>query len=400
MNICKIVDGDYPWDVRVEKICDTLIEAGHDVFLVSRNVRRQPLHEYYKGIHIFRLPHLPRFMGKLNYYATFPAFFSPLWIARVQQVVRANSIDCIMVRDLPLALTAAVVGKLNCMPVILDMAECYPEMLRTLWQFGGGGVTDLVVRNPSMAGLVEKLAVKDVDHVLVVVEESMKRLLELGVSPKKISIVSNTPNLNEFSKRPPTFPGSTRFRKDTLVMLYVGLLSMARGLDFVIQALPTLIRKHPNVTVVIVGRGKAQARLQKLAKELNVEEHVYFEGYVDRELVPQYIASSDVGIIPYPYCSHWAHTIPNKLFDYMAMSKPVLVSDIEPMKRIVSETRSGVIFQSSRIDSFCRAVGILLDERSRRKMGENGEKAVRERYNWDVDAAQLLDVLEGCRMQT
>jgi len=400
MNICKIVDGDYPWDVRVEKMCDTLIEAGHDVFLVSRNVRRQPLYEYYNGIHIFRLPHLPRFMGRLNYYATFPAFFSPLWIACVQQVVRANSIDCIMVRDLPLALSAIAIGKVHRLPVILDMAECYPLMLKTLWQFGGRRATDLIVRNPSMARLVEKCAVEAADHILVVVEESMNRLLRFGVSPRKISIVSNTPNLDEFSRRPPTFPGSTQFRKDTLRMIYVGLLSMARGLDFVIRALPVLVRKHPDVTVVIVGRGKAQARLERLAKELKVEEHVYFEGYVDRELVPEYIASSDVGIIPYPYCSHWAHTIPNKLFDYMAMSKPVLVSDIEPMKRIVAETRSGVIFESSHVESFCKAVGILLDEKSRKKMGENGERAVRERYNWDVDAARLLDVLRRCETQT
>lgn len=392
MNICKIVDGDYPWDVRVEKICNSLIRGGHTVFLVCRNIKRQPLYEYYNGIHIFRLPHLPRAMGKLNYYSTFPAFFSPLWIARIQEVVRANSIDCIMVRDLPLALTAVMIGRLNRLPVILDMAECYPEMLKTLWQFGDGRLTDHLVRNPSIARIVEKLAVKRVDYNLVVIEESRRRLRKLGVMSHKISIVSNTPDLSEFHERRPTFPGSMRFRKNTLILLYVGLLSMARGLDLVIKALPTLLEKDIDVSLVIVGRGKAQKYLQKLAKELKVSDCVFFEGYVDRELVPHYVASSDVAIIPYPHCSHWANTIPNKLFDYMAMSKPVVVSDIQPLMRIVTQTKSGVVFKSSNTQSFCRAVESLLDSEVRKEMGRNGEKAVKERYNWDVDSAELLNV--------
>jgi glycosyltransferase involved in cell wall biosynthesis len=145
---------------------------------------------------------------------------------------------------------------------------------------------------------------------------------------------------------------------------------------------------------VIVGRGGAEERLKGLAREFGVTDRVFFEGYVEREAVPQYVASSDICLIPYPYCSHWAHTIPNKLFDYMAMSKPVIVSDVEPMRRIVTETECGVVYSCSDGESFSECVQTLRDERTREKMGKNGERAVKHRYNWSVDSTELLAVFE------
>jgi len=49
MRILKIYDGDYPWDVRVEKVAETLIAAGHSVRLLCRNRRRQPMRRLQKN---------------------------------------------------------------------------------------------------------------------------------------------------------------------------------------------------------------------------------------------------------------------------------------------------------------------------------------------------------------
>ena len=77
MNILFLWDSDYPWDIRVEKICNTLIENGHEVHLVCRNKSRKSTEEIYQGISIHRIPCLPKYLGKLNDTYTFPIFFSP-----------------------------------------------------------------------------------------------------------------------------------------------------------------------------------------------------------------------------------------------------------------------------------------------------------------------------------
>src|SRR5688572_22707752 len=103
MRVLKIWDGDYPWDIRVEKFCNALGERGDEVHLVCRNLARKPREEFYKGIHLHRLPSLPRFCGGLNTAFTFPAFFSPVWLAQIHKHCRKHACDVIVVRDLPMA---------------------------------------------------------------------------------------------------------------------------------------------------------------------------------------------------------------------------------------------------------------------------------------------------------
>ena len=110
MVICKIWDADYPWDVRVEKVCQSLRQK-HEVHLVCRNSKRRPTYEESDGIHIHRLPVIPFNLGWLNRVVGFPAFFNVVWIFFVWRVVRRDRASVILVRDLPLALTALIVGR-------------------------------------------------------------------------------------------------------------------------------------------------------------------------------------------------------------------------------------------------------------------------------------------------
>jgi len=107
--------------------------------------------------------------------------------------------DLIIVRDLPLAPLALVVARARGIPVVLDMAECYPEMLRARWKFGGATPVDALVRNPWLADILERATTRRVDHTLVMVEESRDRLLALGVSGDRVTIVSNTPVLSRLN---------------------------------------------------------------------------------------------------------------------------------------------------------------------------------------------------------
>src|SRR6185436_10159537 len=110
--------------------------------------------------------------GRLNGLATFPAFLNPVWIRRIAGVVRTQRLEALVVRDLPLALAAVAVGRRHGVPVILDLAENYPAMLRDVNQFERFRLQNVLVRNPLLARLVEWVAVRVADHVVVVIEEA------------------------------------------------------------------------------------------------------------------------------------------------------------------------------------------------------------------------------------
>jgi glycosyltransferase involved in cell wall biosynthesis len=393
MVICKIWDADYPWDVRVEKVCQSLGKK-HEVHLICRNNLGRARYQEADGIHIHRLPSIPRNRGWLTKLVGFPAFFNPVWILVIWRVVRRYRANIILVRDLPLALAAVLVGCWMNIPVILDMAENYPAMIEDLWQ-KNFRLINVVVRNPAFVRLVEKICVRYVDHVLVVVEESRQRLINLGVRQEKISLVMNTPTFERFNKA--TAGGHlalTTKRRENLTIIYVGLLEWPRGLETAIHAICEVQVRLPNIRLVIVGSGRDHAYFEALVAKLNLAHRVQFVGWLDYRKAIEFIASADIGLVPHHATASWNSTIPNKLFDYMSMAKPVIVSNAAPTARIVREENCGVVFPEKDFERLGDAIVKLSAANVRAELGRRGKEAVLKKYNWSADEERLLRAVE------
>ncbi len=266
----------------------------------------------------------------------------------------------------------------------MDMAEAYPDMIRNVWLFGPRKVRNLVIRNPFFADLVERWTVRHLDKILVVVEESADRLQRMGVPASRIALVSNTPVPGRFEEpRPDSAVGS-------LSLLYIGLLGRSRGMEIALRGLAEYIRRGKQATLTIGGTGVAEASLKRLTRRLGLTEHVQFLGWVPPEAHPGLLAGASVGLVPHRRCPHWDVTIPNKLFDYMAAGLPVLVSDPPPIKRVVEETGSGLVYQDDDPNGFATVLEAMEDPGTRLEMAARGRAAVQERYNWEVDSRALL----------
>jgi len=394
MIICHIWDSDYPWDVRVEKICDSLAKK-HTVHLVCRNSKRRPRYERAQHLHIHRLPFLSERFGGLNNLIGFPAFVNPLWIYEIWRTIRQTKTELIIVRDLPLALTAIGIGRLMGIPVVLDMAENYPAMIQDLWNRQGFSTLNLLVRNPSAIRLVERLTIRWCDHIVVVVEESRERLVSLGVSAAKISLVINTPTSARWVDLPALQDGLVSRRPNTLILVYLGLLEWARGIETAIRAIPLVRERIPGVKLLIVGSGRHEDDFRALVERLQLDKHVEFLGWLDYSAAIRVIRESDIGLVPHHATESWNTTVPNKLFDYMSMGKPVIVSNAKPTERIVREERCGVVFTEREAEDLARAILALQHHTTREEMGQCGKDAVAKKYNWAVDEERLFQALEA-----
>jgi len=383
MKICQVFHRDYPWDVRVEKISRSLINNGNEIHLICNNSKQEPKEEFSDGIYIHRLPSLKS--KKLNQLITFPAFFNIYWIVHILKITKRHRFDAFLVRDLPLVLPTWLVSKQFKTPLVYDMAENFPAMLQNFAS---------LLKSPFLASILETIAIRIADHVIVVIEESMDRIIQKGVTPSKVSVVSNTPQL-DLLKNNMLMHQKHVLKNDRVNLLYVGYITDLRGLDVVVKAIPTLVRHIHNVNLTIVGDGFHLRKLKKLAVEMNLQDYVDFTGWLDFKYVPFIISKCDIGVIPHYSNDHTDSTIPNKLFDYMAFAKPIIVSDAKPLKRIVQNLHCGVIFRSGDVDDFARKLIKLAEGADKAQMGKQGEVAVREIYNWDKDAERLCRVFEG-----
>ena len=394
MIICHVWDADYPWDVRVEKICDSLIKK-HEVHLVCRNSLRRPRYERVKGLHIHRLPFLPKRYGSLNRMIGFPAFFNPVWIYSIWRTVRQTKADVILIRDLPLALTAMAVGRLAGIPVVLDMAENYPAMIRDLWEREEFSLVNFAVRNPRLVSLVERISLRLCDHVVAVVEESRDRLVALGVPQSKVSLVINTPTTERLLKTEQSLGKLVSRDGADLVLVYLGLLEWPRGIETAIRAIASVRVQIAGVTLLIVGTGRHERDFRSLVERLNLQKEVKFLGWLEYSAAIRVIDESDIGLVPHHATESWNTTVPNKLFDYMSKGKPVIVSNARPVERIVREEQCGIVFKDRDPDDLARAIVTLKPKSIRAVMGQRGRDAIARKYNWAIDEQRLCHALEA-----
>lgn len=389
MTICKVWDADYPWDVRVEKVCRSLGRE-HEVHLVSRNLKRRPTYELRDGLHIHRLPAAPRLPDRLHAVTGFPAFFNPLWIRAIGRTARRSRARMVIVRDLPLALTSLLVGRVLGIPVVLDMAENYPAMIRDLRDSRSDRTGFRLVRHPRLVRLVERIAVRHMDHILTVVDESRDRLLKLGVPASRISVVMNTPTLEHRQELLGANDGRSSRRSDELVIAYLGVLEAPRGLGVVIQAMREVRRRLPRARLVVLGAGRDEGQFRDEVSRAGVTDAVEFRGWVEYGEALAFLSQCDVGLVPHHVTESWQTTIPNKLFDYMSIGKPVIVSNARPTERIVTEERCGLVFPDRDVAALAEAIVSLSDPAVREACGRRGREAIVRRYNWEADERRLL----------
>ena len=389
LSICMVWQADYPWDVRAEKIAAALTEAGHRVTLVARNRLARPEVEQLPEATVRRLPRWRWAPQWLDDVTTFPAFLNPRWLRHILQVARHTRADVILCRDLPLAVPSLLVARRLGIPVVLDMAENYPAMLRLRRSTGRRRVWDDIVRNPAAAQRIERWVLPRLDGVLVVVEESRQRVIAMGVRPARVVLVSNTPPLARVDLRPAAPLG-----EDTLRVVYLGRVEAQRGIGTLLEAAALLRAEGFPLALTIYGGGVDLELFRQRAGALALAPPtVVFRGQVSNATALSEIAQAHVGIIPHWRGEHCNTTVPNKLFDYMAAGLAVVTSDAAPLKRIVEACGCGLVYQDRDAADLAHALRRLRDATVRREAAMRGRAAVQTTYHWERDVERLLDVV-------
>jgi glycosyltransferase involved in cell wall biosynthesis len=393
-----VMNVNFPPDVRIEKEARSLIAAGHQVMVVCPQSNSRPLEEQWEEIKIIRIAPLPKLWSKINALFFLVTHSNLLWLKRLQEIVDSFQIDVLHVHDLLPAATALALKKRNPrLKVVLDLHENYPFLLQERHAKSNPWPTKLwnnLFYNVKHWRKHERNCVTDSDRVIVVVEEAVERIMELGVPGPKILVIGNTPELDQEVSGYYTEQWQNRFKDNFLISYIGGINNISREVDVVVKAMPTIIKAVPNAHLCIVGNLSRQPGLAQLVAELRLDDYVTFTGWQPHESMLEFVDISDIGLVPSKRSQQTDHSSPNKLFWYMLRSKPIVASDCRSLKRIVQEIGGGVVYEAGNADSFAQAVISLKDEGLRKEMGSKGHQAVLKRYNWRVESGKLVKMYE------
>ncbi len=399
MRIGMVLQYPYPADIRVNKEVHALLGAGYAVHLLAYSRgRAEPCDEDLDGLGVHRIPPERWQLGPAgrlwNALRFSFAFHDGYWAGQIERFARDQAVDVLHVHDLPLVGTAVAVGRRLGIPVVADLHENMPAAIH----IGRSSLSPLkrlihaVVRNDHLWRRYERRILPHCARAIVVVPEAAERLIRYGLSPEQVVLVSNTEDETTFVGGPPDPEIQQRYQGQW-VLSYVGGIGPHRGIDTAIRALPLAAPYIPNLHLLIVGvrRDKQFRALERLIRRVGAERWIEVIGWQPFDKVNSYIAVSAACLVPHNACEHTHTTVPHKLFQAMIAGKPVVVSDVRPLKRIVEETQSGLVFEAGNAESLARVlVRLSRDPDLVQQLGHNGQQAARGPYAWRHDAARLV----------
>jgi glycosyltransferase involved in cell wall biosynthesis len=359
IHICHITTVHPAGDVRIfHKECRSLQAAGHRVTLLAANAKSATI----EGVEIIGIP--VEFSGRFGR------------MRKVSKVLfqKAIELDAAVYHFhdpefLKYALKLRKLGK----HVIYDVHEDVPrQILAKFWipKLMRGVISRSFER-------FENRVSAQLSYICTATPHIRDRFLKLN--PNTIDI-NNFPRLDELAEVSP-------YESKEQAVCYIGGMTEVRGILELIGAVA-----EGDYTLHLAGTFAPETLREKAmdsAGWARVEEH----GFLDRDGVRSVLKRSKVGAVTLHPTINYVDALPVKMFEYMAAGIAVLASDFPLWKAIVEENECGVCVDPLNSAAIGKAIQKLLsDDEKAALMGQNGRKAVEEKYNWAIEEAKLLKV--------
>ena len=372
----------------VEKGVSFTIVTSPISYLTGRDKRREPGSPF-AGIEIIHAytvkAHHKNFVWRVWAFVVF-------MFASVVRGLRVREIDVVMGTTPPIfqAVSAWLVAALRRKPFLLEVRDLWPEFAIDMG----------VLKNPSLIWLsrrLERFLYHRADHLLVNSPAYRTYLLDKGIAADKITFIANGVDVPLFEVQS---DGTFRRRfalEDKFLLVYAGALGLANDIATLLRAM-ALLKNRPAIHLLLAGDGKEKENLQRLAAKLHVAS-VTFAGSVAKSDIPALLSEANVCVAILQNIPMFKTTYPNKVFDYMAAGKPVLLAIDGVIREVVEQAQCGIYAQPGDARALAERIVYLYEHRQEAiVMGEHGRLYVQAHFNrrQQADAFyQLLNTLPG-----
>ncbi len=173
------------------------------------------------------------------------------------------------------------------------------------------------------------------------------------------------------------------------VILTNARLTPWKGIDMLIKIMPQLIKKYKNIRFVIISEGPERKNLEKLAVDLDVEEHVFFAGRVSRELVVEYLKISDVFVLNTNY-----EGMSHVLLEAMKVGIPIITTKAGGNPETIKDKETGLLIDYRDKEQWIDAINQILDNPDLSERLVDNAKEDLKRFNWDNLVQETIKIFE------
>ncbi len=237
------------------------------------------------------------------------------------------------------------------------------------------------------------------DAIFVPSANVKKQMVELGVNGAKIVINPNAVDPDIFSPDLSGIDIRNQYKiKNKFICGFVGTFGRWHGVDYLAESVKYIKEKLPDAFILFVGDGELRPKIEEiLDKHDPKRENSLVTGLVPYKEVPKYMAACDVLLTPCVGNEEGTDFFnsPIKLFEYMAMKKPVIATDIGQQGEIFRHNENGILIDERNPAQIFEAIQLLHDNNElAERISETAREEVLEKYDWRVNCNRFIDAYD------
>ena len=377
-------------------VLSSLLSRKYNVVVLAPHYPNARKFEVIRNIKIYRFPYFyPSRLQKLCYNGGILENIKKSFIARIQipfllisefyhvaKIVKKEKIDFIHSHwIIPQGFIAAIIKKLFRIPFVStahagDIFPIKKGILRTLARF----------------------AINNSSYVTANSNFTKKTILSISGS-KSIEVIPMGVDLSKFSPEKKDLRLRQKLNIQNEFILFVGRLAEKKGIEYMIKAMPIVLRQLPKSKLAIVGDGPEMGKLKNLVKELNIENSIIFVGKIRNEELPKFYATADVFVGPSIVTDKGDTEGLGVVFlEAIASGTCVIGSNVGGIPDIIKHNKTGILVEQKNPSQLAHSiVDLLKNKKLQQKLKKSAINHIKSTYSWNIVAGKFDKIYSRIR---
>ena len=230
--------------------------------------------------------------------------------------------------------------------------------------------------------IISKIVIKNAAVVIALsrdMEEKIKKIYR-----RDVKIIPNGIDVELFRNK------SENRNNDKKIILFVGTLRPIKGVIYLIEAMGIIRQSIPDVRLLIVGDGEDRDKLKEIVDKSDLKECIHFVGKIQNEKIPEYMAKSDIFILP-----SLSEGLPVVILEAMASGLPIIATNVGGLPDIIKNGENGFLIERGKPEEIAEKVSIILKNNILKERMNNNNKEKSKEYSWEIITKKLEEIYQG-----
>lgn len=241
------------------------------------------------------------------------------------------------------------------------------------------------------AKAIEHACFSQADVIITVSETLAQYVIDHGGHQDQVVVMPN--GVNDGLFHPMVTAANVAEAEGRFVIAFSGSLKQWHGVDVLMTAFQELCRRMAGLHLLVIGDGPMSEWLQGFVAGSNLQSNVTFTGWTPHHQIPALIAAADVCVAPYPQLENFYFS-PLKLFEYLAMGKPVIASDIGQIRAVIQHHENGILVPPGNERHLADALEMLCVNAPLRAQLSAAAYQSSRPYTWKQNAARVTAICQ------